>query len=200
MAAEDPALVVAARHALHDEELITAFATDGEVADDAARARSLIERCPACRELYDDVAAIAGVLGAVANAAALAQTHRAPRDFRLSVETANRLRPGSVVLRLRDRVWTAIAAFSRPVGVSMASLGVVGLLLGTLTLGSSSPVGGAAEDVGAAASSTAPRSTRELGSGATAVGGALNATTTSPDETGRTSFATMSTAGPSADT
>jgi LPXTG-motif cell wall-anchored protein len=84
----------------------------------------------------------------------------------------------------------------------MASLGVVGLLVGTLTLGSSSPIGGAAEDnrAGAAASSTVPRPTRDVASGATAVGGALNGGPTSPDETARMSFATISTASPTPDT
>ena len=46
-ASEDPALAIAARHALDDEELIAAFATDGESVDGAARARSFIERCVA---------------------------------------------------------------------------------------------------------------------------------------------------------
>jgi len=49
MGSEDPALAIAARHALHDEELVVAFATDGDDAQDATRARTLIERCQACR-------------------------------------------------------------------------------------------------------------------------------------------------------
>jgi hypothetical protein len=138
---EDPALAVAARHALHDEELIAGFATDGDAADGAARARSLIERCVTCRDLHADLVAIGAALGATENAEAVAASQRAPRDFRLSFETANELRPGSVVRRLRDRVMDAIGSFSRPVGLSMASLGVVGLVLGTLTFGG---LGGAA--------------------------------------------------------
>ena len=143
---DDPALAIAARHALHDEELIAAFATDGDGADDPARARSLIERCQACQDLYADVVAIGGALRAVSSAETSAASYRAPRDFRLSVETANRLRPGSVVIRLRDRIRDALGAFGRPLGMSMASLGVVGLLLGSFTLGQSAGVPQAPED------------------------------------------------------
>ena len=166
---EDPALAIAARHALHDEELVAAFATDGDAVDGADRARSLIERCVACRDLHADLVAIGGVLQAAGNAERAA-TQPAPRDFRLSIETANRLRPGSVALRFRDRLAAAIASIGRPVGVSMASLGVVGLLLGTLTLGGfanpASPPqdnggpGAAADPTAGAGELTAPTGTR----------------------------------------
>ena len=155
---EDPALAVAARHALHDEELVAAFATEGDAVDGADRARSLIERCVACRDLHADLVTIGGVLQAAGNAESVAATPSAPRDFRLSIETANRLRPGSVALRFRDRLGAAIASIGRPVGVSMASLGVVGLLLGTLTLGGFAGPASAPDDnggPGAAAGSTA---------------------------------------------
>ena len=159
MEPEDPALAIAARHALHDEELIAAFATDGDEVADPARASSLIERCVACRDLHADLVAIGGVLRASENSAAVAQTKSAPRDFRLSVETANRLRPGSVALRSRDRLAAAFASFSRPVGLSMASLGVVGLLLRTWTMGGLASPASAPEDnggTGAAQSTVAP--------------------------------------------
>lgn len=161
--AEDPALAVAARHALHDEELIAAYATDGEAADDAGRARSFIERCSMCRDLHADLVAIGAAVRSTgpavrtaAAASAVAETERAPRDFRLSVETANRLRPGSVTLRLGDRIRDGIAAFSRPVGMSMASLGIVGLLLGTLTLGGFTNLAGAPQDMGSSAGGAPP--------------------------------------------
>ena len=155
---EDPALSIAARHALHDEELVAAFATDGDTIENGERARSLIERCVACRDLHADLVAIGGMLQAIEKSEVVATTQPAPRDFRLTVETANRLRPGSVVLRFRDRVAAAIAAFSRPVGLSMASLGVVGLLLGTLTMGGFGSLASAPEDnggIGSAAGATA---------------------------------------------
>lgn len=153
---EDPALSIAARHALHDEELIAAFATDGDVVEDSGRARSLIDRCVACRDLHADLVAIGAVLRAAEKAEAMAATQGAPRDFRLSIETANRLRPGSVVVRTRDRLAAAIASLSRPVGLSMASLGVVGLLVGTLTVGGFSNLGSAPADNGGTGAAAAP--------------------------------------------
>jgi hypothetical protein len=163
--AEDPALAVAARHALHDEELVAAFAVDGDDSDDPVRARSLIERCVACRDLHADLVGVHRALQASGNAEAVAATRRAPRDFRLSIETANRLRPGSVALRLRDRVALGFRAFSRPMGASMAALGVVGLLLGTFTLGGGTVLAPAIDEVTtlssgppAAVSTPSPRS------------------------------------------
>ena len=96
------------------------------------------------------------MLRATDNAAKVASTQSAPRDFRLSIETANRLRPGSVALRFRDRLAAAIVSIGRPVGVSMASLGVVGLLLGTLTLGGFANPASAPEDDGGPGAAGAP--------------------------------------------
>jgi hypothetical protein len=153
---EDPALAIAARHALHDEELIAAFATDGDAVEGADRARSFVERCVACRDLHADLVTIGGMLRAGQNAEAVAATRPAPRDFRLSIETANRLRPGSVVLRSRDRLAAAIGSFSRSVGLSMASLGVVGLLFGTLAMGGFTNFAPAPQDQGVPGAAGAP--------------------------------------------
>src|SRR6185503_3286966 len=120
---DDPQLAAIARHALHDEELIVAFAA-GDVEDraDAERARALVERCAKCHELQRDVSAIRAAMQVSGTAAQRAQTRRAPRDFRLTAEDAARLRPGSPVTRLavrlgwRDRVNLGLAAFGRPVG------------------------------------------------------------------------------------
>lgn len=152
----DPALAIAARHALHDEELIAAFATDGDAVDGADRARSFVERCVACRDLHADLVTIGGLLRAIEKAESVAATQSAPRDFRLSIDTANQLRPGSVVLRFRDRLAAAIGSFSRPVGLSMASLGVVGLLLGTLTMGGFANLGSAPEYNGGTGAAAGP--------------------------------------------
>lgn len=202
MEPEDPALAIAARHALHDEELIAAFATDGDVAPDPARAKSLIERCVACRDLYADIAAIGSVLRASPRAETVAQTRSAPRDFRLSVETANRLRPGSVAVRFRDRLAAAVASFSRPVGLSLASLGIVGLLLGTLTLGGSSGPALAPADNGATG---AGGKTAGPLAAATDEAGELTGMSGTPRDTMRASFGALATASaptsaPSADT
>ena len=156
---DDPQLAAIARHALHDEELIAALAAgDVEDAADAERARSLVERCAFCRDLDRDVTAIRAAIRASGTAAQRAETLPAPRDFRLTVEDAARLRPGSPIARVaarldwRARIGLGVAAFGRPVGAAMATLGVVGLLIGSLTLGGS-PL---ASMTGAAAPTTAP--------------------------------------------
>jgi len=134
---DEAALAVVARHALHDEELVAALAS-GSLDDEAeiGRARSFVERCAACRALRDDVAAITGAVKADARG-----TMTAPRDFRLSVEDARRLGGpvpiGGLVLSFRR----ALASFGRPVGASMAALGIVGLLVGSLSLGAAGAAG-----------------------------------------------------------
>ena len=154
---DDPRLAAIARHALHDEELVTAFAA-GDVEDpaDLERARAFVERCSMCHDLQRDLVAIRAVTRASGTAAQRAQTHAAPRDFRLSAEDAARLRPGSPAARLgvrpgwRARLSAGVAAFGRPVGAAMATFGVAGLLVGSLALG-----GVPLASMGGAAASTA---------------------------------------------
>ncbi len=150
--ANEAALAVVARHALHDEELVAALAT-GSLDDEAehARARSFVERCTACRALHDDIAAIGGAIRADATG-----TQAAPRDFRLTLEDAQRLggkvSAGGFLTRLRQ----SMASFGRPVGASMAALGVVGLLVGSVSLGAGSVARPLAVGSGAATASTSP--------------------------------------------
>jgi hypothetical protein len=156
---DDPQLGAIARHALHDEELIAAYAA-GDVDDpaDAARARSLVERCPTCRELHADVSLIRATIQASGSAAERAATLAAPRDFRLTAEVAARLRPGTPIARLaaqlgwRARLSVGIASFRRPIGAALATFGIAGLLVGSLTL-SGTPL---ASTTGAGAASSAP--------------------------------------------
>ena len=156
---DDPQLAAIARHALHDEELVAAF-TAGDVDDaaDAERARSFVERCATCREIHDDLVAIRTATKASGTAAQRAAARGAPRDFRLTAEDAARLRPGGPVVRLAARLgWRArlslgVAAFGRPVGAALATLGIVGLLVGSFALGG----GPFATMGGAAGASSAP--------------------------------------------
>jgi hypothetical protein len=128
---DEAALAVAARHALHDEELVAAFAT-GSLDDDGeiARARQFVERCVACRDLHHDLEAIGGAIRASGQF-----TAAAPRDYRLSVEDAVRLggtvRAGGFLARLRD----AVMGVAGPLGASMAALGIAGILVGSATIG-----------------------------------------------------------------
>ena len=167
---DEAALAVVARHALHDEELIAAFAAGGvESEDDATRASSLVERCPACRELHDDLAAIGAGLRADAQG-----TIAAPRDFRLSVDDARRL-GGTIVTRgFLQRLRRSMDGFARPVGASMAALGIVGLLVSNLSFGGAAlaPVG--IDSAAAPTSAPAP------------MGGELTGTAGPAESTGRT--------------
>lgn len=173
---DEAELAAIARHALHDEELIAAFAAgDLDDANEQNRARALVDRCSMCRDLHRDLAVIRTAVKASGTAMERATTTSAPRDFRLSPEDAVRLLPGSPIVRVARRLgWRArldlgIAAFGRPVGAAMATFGVVGLLIGSLTLGggpgslfSVQSAGGAtsapgAEGIGPGATSTIDR-------------------------------------------
>lgn len=144
---DQAALAVVARHALHDEELIAAFAGgDLEAGPEADRARALTERCSACRDLYRDVELIDGLIRAADTAAAFGARVSAPRDFRLTAADARRL-GGPVPMRGRlERLRTSLTGFARPLGASMATLGFVGLLVGSMTLGSAGALQGLAID------------------------------------------------------
>ena len=122
---------MAARHALHDEELVAGLATgsldeEGEI----ARARQLVDRCAACRELHTDVAAIGGALRAGARF-----TAAAPRDFRLTADDARRLggtvRTRGFLARLRG----SLAGVAKPLGASLTAMGLVGILVSSATFG-----------------------------------------------------------------
>ena len=132
---DDPRLIAAARHALHDEELVAAHAVDGDAADDPARARALIERCTTCRDLHADLVAIGSTIKAAGTADLVGAARPAPRDFRLTASDAVRLRGGNPLQRWAARFKDGLATFGRPVGASLAALGVVGLLVGTVGLG-----------------------------------------------------------------
>lgn len=143
-------LAVVARHALHDEELIAAFAGgDLETGPDTDRARSLTERCTACRDLQRDIELIDNLLRAAGTAADVGARMNAPRDFRLTADDARRLGGRVPVGGLLERLRTSLTGFARPLGASMATLGVVGLLVGSMTLGGVAMPGSLAIDAGA---------------------------------------------------
>ena len=155
-APDDAALGAIARHALHDEELIAAFAADG--LDDPAesdKARALVARCATCHDLHRDLVGIGTAIRASGTATERASTIRAPRDFRLSADDAARLRPGTPIARgatrlgLRERIRVGVTGFGRPVGAALATFGVAGLLVGSLTLGGAAGSGMTADSVAA---------------------------------------------------
>src|SRR5689334_12198994 len=111
-------------HEQHDQLLVVSFASGDLAADDRDRttAQSLVESCADCARLHDDVIAIAR-----ATQALLPPVRT--RDFQISPEQAAKLQPGGW-----RRFVAAFAApgsiFSRQLGVGMATLGIVGLLIG----------------------------------------------------------------------
>lgn len=137
-------------HARHDELLVAAHAAGDPAERDAGTVAGWIESCADCRRLATDVAAIR-----VATAALPAP--RRTRDFRLSDDDARRLRQGG---------WRAVArwfasprlSFAAPLGSALATLGIVGLLVGTTSFGIGAGGAGAtaAYDAGSDIAASAP--------------------------------------------
>jgi hypothetical protein len=117
-------------HDRHDSLLVAALAAGDLAATDRVRAIRLIETCDDCATLHADLIAIAR-----ATASVPPPITTRPRDFRLSPEQARRLRPSGW-----RRVLAAFAgprlAFTKPLGVGLATIGLAGLLLGNVSLGS----------------------------------------------------------------
>jgi len=111
-------------HEQHDQILVVSFASGDLAPDDRDRAvaQSLVDSCVDCARLHDDVLSIARATRALPPAVRT-------RDFQISPEQAAKLQPGG---------WRRfVAAFSAPgsifskqLGVGMATLGIVGLLIG----------------------------------------------------------------------
>ncbi len=108
-------------HGTHDLELVAAFATGDAALDRAARAAQLVASCAHCRQLADDVLALR-----LATRAMPAPVRT--RDFRLSPETAARLRLASPWERFR-RSLVAPGGLGRPLSASLMTLGLAGLLV-----------------------------------------------------------------------
>jgi hypothetical protein len=131
-------------HVQHDQILVVSFASGDLAPDDRDRAvaQSLVDSCPECARLHDDVLAIASATRALPPAVRT-------RDFQISPEQAARLQPGG---------WRRfVAAFSAPgsifskqLGVGMATLGIVGLLIGAAPLIQLGGLGGSAASAPAA--------------------------------------------------
>ena len=111
-------------HEQHDQILVVSFASGDLAPDDRDRAvaQSLVDSCAECARLHEDVLAIARATRALPAAVRT-------RDFQISPEQAAKLQPGGW-----RRFVAAFAApgsiFSKQLGVGMATLGIVGLLIG----------------------------------------------------------------------
>jgi hypothetical protein len=139
-------------HEQHDQILVVALASGdfAPVDSDRTNAQALVDSCADCARLHDDVLAIARATKSLPPAART-------RDFQLSPEQAAKLRP-SGWRRLVGGLAAPGSVFSRPLGLGLATLGIAGLLLGTLpsvSLGLGSAASAPAASMPAAASSPA---------------------------------------------
>jgi len=111
-------------HADHDQLAVASFAAGDAVDLELERARQLVAGCASCAALFADLQALQA-------ATASLPAPRRIRDFRLTEADAARLRP---------RGWRSILAafgsprlaFTQPLAVGMATLGIVGLLVASL--------------------------------------------------------------------
>lgn len=128
-------------HDRHDTMLVAALAAGDLAATDRDQAIALTASCSDCASLHDDLVAIARATATVPPPFAASG-----RDFRLTPADAARLRPGGW-RRLVAAFSAPRAAFTRPLGVGLSTLGLVGLLIGNvqLTPGGTASTGSAAQ-------------------------------------------------------
>jgi hypothetical protein len=124
-----------ARHAQHDLDLVAAWAAGEATGAELERAERLLDACDLCVDTARDLRAITLGLQELPAVNSMTAFPPAPRDFRLTPEQAARLRPSVPLVRWADRFAAAVAAFGRPVGASLATLGLVGVLVGAASLG-----------------------------------------------------------------
>ncbi len=113
-----------ATHATHEPELIAAAVGD---ALDPSERRLIEERlstCAPCAELHADLLAIASAQRAL-------PTPSRPRDFHLTPADAHRLRPRGLRAVLAA-IGSSRDAFSKPLAIGLTTLGLAGLLVGTM--------------------------------------------------------------------
>jgi len=153
-------------HEAHDRLLVAALAAGDLAGTDRDHALQLTSSCAACGELRDDLIAIARATAVVPPPVAAR-----PRDFQLTPADAARLRP-TRWRRLLGTLGTARLAATRPLGIGLATFGLVGLLLANapiLSLGSgsaaspaSAPAAERANDAAGAAGAAPQASVRDL--------------------------------------
>ena len=134
-------------HADHDPERIAAAVGGALEPAERATIDSWLATCSSCADLHADLLAIASAERAL-------PTPSRPRDFQLTPADVHRLRPGGWRAVLAA-IGSSRDAFSKPLAVGLTTLGLAGLLVGTVpSLG----IGGSATSlsaVGAAVGDTA---------------------------------------------
>ena len=112
-------------HNRHDALLIASHASNDLAPADAERVEAWLRDCRECVALHADLRALTTAL------ATLPKTANAPRDFRLSPAQAARLRGGPWWRRMA-RAIAAPRGIGRPLATAFTTLGLVGILVGSL--------------------------------------------------------------------
>lgn len=111
-------------HANHDPERIAAAVGGDLEAPEQRLVETWLATCEPCAELHADLLAIVSAERAL-------PTPARPRDFQLSPADAHRLRPRGFRAILAA-IGSSRDAFSKPLAVGLTTLGLVGLLVGTV--------------------------------------------------------------------
>lgn len=135
-------------HDQHDPAIIAGLLDRDGVqalpAAERATALALVDDCVACAALHRELVALTSGLR-------LAGTPTRPRDFRLSAADAVRLQPRGW-RRFITSIGSARDGLSRPLAIGLTTLGLVGVLVGTVP--GALPLGGPAAGVGTGAEQT----------------------------------------------
>ena len=115
-------------HDRHDTMLVAALAAGDLAATDRDQAIALTASCADCATLRDDLIAITRATASIPPPIAASG-----RDFRLTPTDAARLRPGGW-RRLVAAFSAPRTTFTRPLGVGLTTLGLVGLLIGNVQI------------------------------------------------------------------
>ena len=126
-------------HRGHDPLLIAEHAAGDLSGPPAKAAETLIADCSDCAALDRDLRALARATRAVSGVAP------APRDFRLSPAQAARLR-GGPWWRRAIRILTEPRGVGRPIATAFTTLGLAGLLFGSLPTGAFLPMAASTGD------------------------------------------------------
>jgi hypothetical protein len=135
-------------HATHDQLLIASLLDRSAGDPDRDRAEALVAECDDCAALHRDLIALSEATRALATPPRL-------RDFTLSPDDVERLRPKGW-RRMIAAFGSSRDIFSRPLAIGLTTLGLAGLLVATVPgvlsgqAGSSSALSSAGQSIGAA--------------------------------------------------
>jgi hypothetical protein len=134
-----------ASHAAHDLDVLGPLPPDA--ADElVARAAAQVAACPACSEIDADLRSLVVALRALGTSEPV---RPAPRDFRLSVATAGRIRPRGPLGWLVRQFGSRGVAAARGVATGLVAIGLVGVLVsGWAPAGSLGGAAGGTEESG----------------------------------------------------